>query len=78
MDEHQIKKINLTTNRSGNFAGQGMAAVLADVWRSGAIFRGVLPGLARSTIANGSAMWMYKRTQAMLEERFGRGRESTF
>lgn len=48
----------------------GMLAVLKDVYRSGNLYAGVGPGLARGFIANGCSMFMYKKTEAFLSQRF--------
>ena len=42
--------------QSGQFAGQSYAQVMAGLARSGTLFRGVVPGLVRSTFANGLGM----------------------
>lgn len=64
--------------QSGNYAGSQMGKLLADVVRSGSLFRGLVPGLVRSTLANGCAMTAYAKTKAMLEAQFGAGRASMF
>ena len=50
--------------------GVGIVKLLSDTFRSGRMFRGLLPGLARSTIANGSGMVALKKTEAYLRETF--------
>lgn len=64
--------------QSGNYRGASLSVLLVDAVRSGRLFRGLLPGLARSTVANGMAMVAFARTKALLEARFGSGRSSTF
>ena len=55
--------------QSGAHDGKSMGRLLGDVFRTGAMFRGLLPGLLRSTIANGSAMVVYKKTESFLKNR---------
>lgn len=55
--------------QSGAHEGKSIVSLLKDVIRTGAMFRGLVPGLLRSTIANGSAMVVYKRTEAYLKTR---------
>jgi len=51
--------------QSGNYAGKSSRALLAEAARSGLLFRGVVPGLARSTVANGCAMVVYKKVEEL-------------
>lgn len=51
--------------QSGLYTGQSAIALLADAVRSGRLFRGVIPGIARSTVANGSAMVAYKKIEEL-------------
>lgn len=64
--------------QSGNYKGVSFAMLLVDVVHSGDLFRGLLPGLVRSTLANGTAMVMFTFTKAKLEALLGSGRSSTF
>jgi solute carrier family 25 carnitine/acylcarnitine transporter 20/29 len=64
--------------QSGNYKGVPVTALLVDVVRSGALFRGLLPGLVRSTFANGIAMVAFAKTKEVLEGQIGSGRKSTF
>lgn len=64
--------------QSGNFVGQSLPALLRASAASGAFYRGLAPGLVRSTIANGSAGVMMKKTQVFLSEYFGGFKESVF
>ncbi|GMI33725.1 hypothetical protein TeGR_g341 [Tetraparma gracilis] len=64
--------------QSGLFGGGGLGDALRHVWASGALFRGLAPGLVRSTVANGVGMVVFTKTRAALEERLGKGRGSTF
>ena len=54
--------------QSGNYAGKSYGTLIKDVFSSGLIFRGLAPGLARSTIANGFSMVAYKKMEAFLKE----------
>jgi solute carrier family 25 carnitine/acylcarnitine transporter 20/29 len=47
--------------QSGNYAGHSGYRLLLDSFRSGTAYRGLIPGLARSTVANGTAMTVYKK-----------------
>lgn len=47
--------------QSGQYVQRSAFALLGDAARSGLLYRGLIPGLARSTIANGSAMVVYKK-----------------
>eukprot|EP00449_Zooxanthella_nutricula_P008548 CAMPEP_0198508172 /NCGR_PEP_ID=MMETSP1462-20131121/12784_1 /TAXON_ID=1333877 /ORGANISM="Brandtodinium nutriculum, Strain RCC3387" /LENGTH=288 /DNA_ID=CAMNT_0044237437 /DNA_START=41 /DNA_END=903 /DNA_ORIENTATION=- len=51
--------------QSGNYPGLSSRALLVEAARAGILFRGVLPGLARSTLANGCAMVAYKRIEEL-------------
>ena len=59
-----------TQLQSGKYANQSLAALVRDVLRpsSGLLFRGLLPGLTRSTLANGLSMVVYKHVQGALLE----------
>lgn len=54
--------------QSGNFANRSVASLLATNIKSGALFRGLAPGLARSFVANGCAMTVYNWMLAELKE----------
>jgi len=62
--------------QSGNFKGQSWGRLIWNLIVSGRMFRGIMPGLARSTVANGCAMVMFKKTKSFLEGKFGEGRGS--
>jgi solute carrier family 25 carnitine/acylcarnitine transporter 20/29 len=64
--------------QSGNYKGVPFTTLLATIARNGTLFRGLLPGLVRSTVANGCAMVAFAKTKAVLEARVGSGRQSTF
>jgi solute carrier family 25 carnitine/acylcarnitine transporter 20/29 len=55
--------------QSGKFPGQSFASLLVGNIRSGNVFRGLLPGLARSSIANGCSMEVYNMLLKQLKER---------
>lgn len=49
--------------QSGNYPGMGAWSLLVEAARGGLLFRGVMPGLMRSTLANGFAMMAYKNVE---------------
>jgi solute carrier family 25 carnitine/acylcarnitine transporter 20/29 len=55
-----------TMLQSGHYVGKSVPWLLRETMRTGAMFRGLLPGLVRSTLANGSAMVAYNRIQSAL------------
>ena len=55
--------------QSGNYQGQSFAKLLVDNIRTGAMFRGIVPGLSRSFIANGCSMVVYNKVLQLLKER---------
>ena len=54
--------------QSGNYAGKSLTYLVKDILVSGKLFRGLVPGLIRSTVANGPAMVVYKKVEAILTE----------
>lgn len=54
--------------QSGQFKEKTMLQLLSDNFRSGLIFRGLLPGLTRAFIANGCSMVIYKKILTYLSE----------
>mmetsp|Transcript_6593 Transcript_6593/g.7987 ORF Transcript_6593/g.7987 Transcript_6593/m.7987 type:complete len:268 (+) Transcript_6593:130-933(+) len=54
--------------QSGNFKNQNMFSLLRQLHQTGKLYRGLLPGLARSSIANGCSMEVYTRVQAMMNK----------
>ena len=56
--------------QSGMHEGKSFAQHFVEAAKTGSMYRGLLPGLARSTVANGCAMVVYKKTTKMLEEFF--------
>ena len=61
-----------TQRQSGRHPGVSALALLSNAARDGALFRGLLPGLVRSSIANGTSMVVYKRVHAELSRLAGR------
>jgi solute carrier family 25 carnitine/acylcarnitine transporter 20/29 len=51
--------------QSGLYPGHSSWALLLESARGGLLLRGVVPGLARSTLANGCAMVAYKRIEEL-------------
>ena len=49
-----------TRVQSGLYTGMSNRQVLVQVWREGLLFRGLAPGLVRSTLANGTSMMVYQ------------------
>lgn len=56
-----------TQLQAGTHKDKSIGSVLASVFRSGALFRGLGPGLLRSTISNGFAMMAYKEVEARMK-----------
>lgn len=54
--------------QSGSYKGKSMLYLLKDVVKSGALFRGLIPGLTRSTIANGLSMIVYNKVEHYLKD----------
>mmetsp|Transcript_24828 Transcript_24828/g.58254 ORF Transcript_24828/g.58254 Transcript_24828/m.58254 type:complete len:283 (-) Transcript_24828:385-1233(-) len=59
-----------TQRQSGKHASKTSLDLLRDNFRNGRLFRGIVPGLVRSTIANGSSMVVYELVLSTLTERF--------
>jgi solute carrier family 25 carnitine/acylcarnitine transporter 20/29 len=57
--------------QSGLYEGISTMKLLQDVIRDGALFKGLIPGLLRSTVANGTGMYMYHQVQKLLTDKFG-------
>lgn len=53
-----------TQRQSGRHPGVSALALLSNAARDEALFRGLLPGLIRSSIANGTSMVVYKKAHA--------------
>ena len=60
-----------TQRQSGNSAGISATNLLLDNMRKGTLFKGVVPGLARSTVANGCSMVVYEAVHTRLSRAFG-------
>lgn len=60
--------------QSGLFQNHSSFSLLARAARGGILFRGVVPGIARSTIANGSAMVAYKKIEELAHMQLPRWR----
>lgn len=60
--------------QSGLFPNHSAFSLLAEAARRGTLFRGLIPGIARSTIANGSAMVAYKKIEELAHMQLPRWR----
>ena len=56
---------------SGKYEGKSMIHVLKDASKSGHLYRGLVPGLTRSFISNGTSMVVYKYVEAELQTNWG-------
>lgn len=60
-----------TQRQSGNYTNnEGAIQLLVDNYKKGKLLRGLVPGLTRSTIANGSSMVVYEAVHSHLTEYF--------
>ena len=59
-----------TQRQSGNYASRSNTELLMENLRNGRLFRGIVPGLVRSTIANGSSMVVYEYVLTTLTKKF--------
>eukprot|EP00537_Pseudo-nitzschia_pungens_P002174 CAMPEP_0172363172 /NCGR_PEP_ID=MMETSP1060-20121228/6594_1 /TAXON_ID=37318 /ORGANISM="Pseudo-nitzschia pungens, Strain cf. cingulata" /LENGTH=282 /DNA_ID=CAMNT_0013085855 /DNA_START=400 /DNA_END=1248 /DNA_ORIENTATION=- len=60
-----------TQRQSGNYARTSSTLeLLGENFRNGRLFRGLVPGLVRSTIANGSSMVVYEYVLTTLTQKF--------
>ena len=66
-----------TQRQSGKVDGLSAFALLKRAAQTGSLYRGLLPGLIRSSIANGTSMMVYKRVHAELSRLAGREGTST-
>jgi solute carrier family 25 (mitochondrial carnitine/acylcarnitine transporter), member 20/29 len=57
--------------QSGKYQHKSYGYLISDIISTGKLFRGILPGLTRSTIANGCSMMVYKRVESWLKEKEG-------
>lgn len=51
-----------------SLANKGLVGLLKTSYRSGALYRGLAPGLTRSAIANGLSMMVYKEVEKVLKQ----------
>ena len=58
--------------QSGNYTGKSFTYLIKDIVSTGKLFKGIVPGLLRSTIANGTAMVVYKKTESYLRSTYGK------
>lgn len=59
-----------TQRQSGNYDGSGGYNLLKSNFQKGVLFRGVVPALIRSTIANGTSMVVYEFVHSKLSNTF--------
>jgi solute carrier family 25 carnitine/acylcarnitine transporter 20/29 len=59
-----------TQRQSGNYTSKGAFQLLQENFQTGRLFRGLVPGLVRSTFANGSSMVMYEYVLTTLNKKF--------
>mmetsp|Transcript_3196 Transcript_3196/g.6891 ORF Transcript_3196/g.6891 Transcript_3196/m.6891 type:complete len:283 (+) Transcript_3196:127-975(+) len=59
-----------TQRQSGNYASRSTFQLLRENLQTGRLFRGLVPGLVRSTIANGSSMVVYEYVLTTLTKRY--------
>lgn len=60
-----------TQRQSGNYDDKkGLLSLFQENMRTGRLFRGVVPGLVRSSIANGSSMVVYEAVHTALTKEF--------
>jgi hypothetical protein len=52
--------------QSGLFEARSTLSLLAEVVRTGTLYRGVMPGLARSFLANGASMTVFAHVESVL------------
>jgi solute carrier family 25 (mitochondrial carnitine/acylcarnitine transporter), member 20/29 len=55
--------------QSGHYEGKGLWQVLVETQRSGQLYRGLVPGLSRSFLANGISMEVYNWVETELKKR---------
>ncbi len=54
--------------QSGHYKGQSFLSLLRRNFKSGSMYRGILPGLMRSFISNGCSMVVYRKVLGILQE----------
>jgi solute carrier family 25 (mitochondrial carnitine/acylcarnitine transporter), member 20/29 len=52
--------------QSGKYDGKSYGVLIRDIISSGKLFKGIVPGLTRSTLANGVSMMVYKEVERRL------------
>jgi solute carrier family 25 carnitine/acylcarnitine transporter 20/29 len=57
-----------TRRQSGEYKNQSIMQLLSGVYKDGYLFRGLGPGLARSVVANGCSMVVYKKVEFELKK----------
>ena len=57
-----------TQIQSGNFKDKSISQLMAHLFATGQIYRGILPGLVRSTFSNGASMIVYDKTLEVLRK----------
>jgi len=60
-----------TQRQSGLYSDQSTATLFRNMVKSGQLFRGLVPGLIRSTISNGSSMAVYEMVHIYLSKKMG-------
>lgn len=55
--------------QSGKYEGKSLSYLMRSVITSGLLFRGLVPGLSRSTIANGLSMMAYEKVEKFLQDK---------
>ena len=58
-----------TQLQSGQYKNQSFKYLIRDIFTKGLIFRGLVPGIIRSSIANGFSMVALKATEKFLHEK---------
>ena len=59
-----------TQRQSGKYVSKTSFQLLRENFQTGRLFRGIIPGLVRSTIANGSSMVIYEYVLTTLNKKF--------
>ncbi len=55
--------------QSGNFGNKNWMSLLNEARKNGQLFRGLIPGLARSFFANGASMYVYNEIERNLKSK---------
>lgn len=61
----QMQGIQNSQVTHGCWSHKGVAGLLLRTWRGQMLYRGLLPGLVRACLANGSGMYAYQKVQQM-------------